>query len=1117
MKKISILLMFAFLVGLTVNAQTKKRTYINWFGLPFITNYSNKVYGGHAQNNGVVQDKRGFLYFANQEGVLEYDGARWNLIRKTYIQSLSVDTNNIVHVGIYDGSFGYLKPNEVGELEYVSLSDKLDSITFDSPIYNTHSYNDKTYYCSTSYIFEAVGDSITYVAKMPEGCFLSYGKGDSILIGRETKDLRMQVYHNHEFTDMISEVGGGIYGVEQYEDDKYLAVTYKEDGLIVFGADSSYLKRNEEKFYKCLISDSCTTPYNLTRAGDYFVLSAVQAEFYALTLFDKNFVPLFVLNKSMGFPSFNAVASLNAGDVLWTATTDGIAKTEWASAIRNFKREHTGLGIVQDMIEFGGSLYLATSEGMFVRYNDWEDMASFMKVVSSSVNTTIEYKIPNSNRKLLLAGTAYDLRIAHVGDVEEEVKISSASQDLEYVRILQLDKHPEQLMACLGGGKGVQILKYKPRGAWEEIARFEEMQGTSICEDANSNIWIGTWSGVVYRLTDGDTQHFTQYDDKDGLPSDGMITVEDINGKALFYTQYGVYEFNEHTSRFELSHELGSISSDTTHAISKIVPYKGGFAIANLNDEEGENWVSVVYKNANGEYEVSDDAACVLRKIPNEAFYSMYVDSDTNLWFSTNDVLYCYNPNFIGTDEPYYRKSFDSHIRKVVANDSITVFGGAFTSPDGKSIIKKQIRDNEHKVVIPYKNNSLTFAYSATFFDEENKTEYSTMLEGDDKTWSKWKTSTEYSRRGLSEGKYVFKVKARNIYGVESPVAEYAFIIRPPFYRSIVAYIFYIALLVALVYGIVKWNTRRLIEEKKKLEQKIAEATEEIRGQNVQLEQQKDEIEKQKDEIQSSINYARRIQRALLTPDEIIDKIFPDHFLLYKPRNVVSGDYYWFGQFGDYKVSIVADCTGHGVPGGFMSMLGMTNLNYIVGQELRPDEILNKLRNAIITSLRQKDDTPAPTGDEKADRRAAFAASVEKKDRSQDGMDVAMYVLNEKEMTLSFAGANNPLVLIRDGEVEVVKASKMPVGIYAKLDPFERVDMEIKKGDCLYTFSDGFQDQFGYESGKKFMSKHLREVLLEIHQKPMAEQKEILNKIYEDWRGPADHQTDDVVLMGVRI
>ena len=1116
MKKISLILTFAFLLGLTVNAQTKNKTHINQFGLPFITNYSNKVYGGHAQNNGVVQDKRGILYFANQEGVLEYDGARWNLIRKSYILSLSVDSNNIVHVGLYDGTFGYLKPNAIGDLEYVSLSDKLDSITFDSPIYNTHSYNDKTYYCSTSYIFEAVGDSITYVAKMPELSFLSYGKGDSILIGRESKELKMQVYHNREFTDLVSDVVGGIYGVAQYEGEKYLAVTYRNDGLIVFGTDSSYMKREEQPFYKRIIDDKITTPYNLARIGNYFALSSVAAEVYTLTMFDKNFVPLFVINKTVGFPSAYAVSSLATDNVLWTATTDGISKSELASAVHVYSPAVTGLGTVQDMIEFEGKLYIATNEGMFRRCFNKDDITSFDKIISPSVNSVIEYKVPKSKRKLLLAGTAYDLRIVGVEGASEE-KISNADQDLEYAKLLQLKKHPEQLMACLGGGKGVQILEYTPRDAWKEIARFDDISGTSICEDNDNNIWIGTWGGGVYRIIDGDTQHYTHYDGNDGLPSDGMTVVECINGKALFYSEYGVYEFNESTSRFDLSRELGSISSDTTHAISRIRPFRGGYAITNLNDTKGESWVSIVYKNANGDYEVSDDAARALRKIPNEAYYSLYVDSDNNMWVSTNELLYCYNPDFVGGGVPYYRKPFDSHIRKVVANDSTTIFGGAFISPDGKSIIKKQIRDSEHKVVIPYRNNSLTFSYSSSFYDEENKTEYSTMLEGDDKAWSKWKTSTEYSRRGLSEGRYVFKVKARNINGVESPVAEYAFIIRPPFYRSIVAYIFYMALLVALVYGIVKWNTRRLIEEKKKLEQKIAEATEEIRGQNVQLEQQKDEIEKQKDEIQSSINYARRIQRALLTPDEIIDKIFPDHFLLYKPRNVVSGDYYWFGQFGDYKVSIVADCTGHGVPGGFMSMLGMTNLNYIVGQELRPDEILNKLRNAIITSLRQKDDTVQPTGDEKADRRAAFAAATEKKDRSQDGMDVAMYVLNEKEMTLSFAGANNPLVLIRDGEVEVVKASKMPVGIYAKLDPFERVDMEIKKGDCLYTFSDGFQDQFGYESGKKFMSKHLREVLLEIHQKPMAEQKEILNKIYEDWRGPADHQTDDVVLMGVRI
>ncbi len=1117
MKKISLILTFAFLLGLTVNAQTKKKTHINQFGLPIITNYSNKVYGGNGQNNGLVQDKRGFLYFANQDGIVEYDGARWNIIRKTYAQSLSVDSNNIVHVGFLDGDFGYLKPNEVGELEYVSLSNQIDSITLESPIYNTYSYNDKTYYCSPSYIYEAVGDSVTHVAKLPEGCFFSFAKGDSILIGREDRKLRMQVYHDRKCSDLISDVRGGIYGVAQYEGDKYLAVTCVDSGLIVFGTDTSYVSRPVHPFYKNLIDDDVTLPYNLTRLGNDFALSSAFAEVYTLTVFDKNFEPSFVLNKPLGLSAADAVASLATGHVLWTATTNGISKSEVKSAVHVFGTE-VGLGQCKDMLEFGGKLYFATQEGLFVRKYDKNGIAIFNREMNGTVNCMAEYKIPNSKRTLLLAGTNFDLWIVGTDGIEQK-KVSNDAKSLDYQRILQPHIHTEQMICCLGGDKGVIVYEYRPGGKqWEEIARFEEILGAcSIYEDDKNNIWIGTLSGGVYRIVDGETQNYTHYDTNDGLPSLYQIGIGGIEGKALFFTEFGVYEFNESTSRFELSHELGTISSDTTHSIWQIRPFRGGYVMSNYNDTEGIYWLSVINKNKNGEYEESADAAAVFKKIPNDWYQMLFVDSDSNMWVSTFEKLYCYRPNFIEDSVPYYRQKFDSHIRRVIANDSIAIFGGAFTSPDGKSITKTQSRDSEHKVVIPYSNNSLTFAYSSTFYDDENKTEYSTMLEGDDKTWSKWKTSTEYTRRGLSEGRYVFKVKARNIYGVESSVAEYAFTIRPPFYRSIVAYIFYMALLVALVYGIVKWNTRRLIEEKKKLEQKIAEATEEIRGQNVQLEQQKDEIEKQKDEIQSSINYARRIQRALLTPDEIIDKIFPDHFLLYKPRNVVSGDYYWFGQFGDYKVSIVADCTGHGVPGGFMSMLGMTNLNYIVGQELRPDEILNKLRNAIITSLRQKDDTPPSTGDPKADRRAAFAAATEKKDRSQDGMDVAMYVLNEKEMTLSFAGANNPLVLIRDGEVEVVKASKMPVGIYAKLDPFERVDMEIKKGDCLYTFSDGFQDQFGYESGKKFMSKHLREVLLEIHQKPMAEQKEILNKIYEDWRGPADHQTDDVVLMGVRI
>jgi serine phosphatase RsbU (regulator of sigma subunit) len=299
----------------------------------------------------------------------------------------------------------------------------------------------------------------------------------------------------------------------------------------------------------------------------------------------------------------------------------------------------------------------------------------------------------------------------------------------------------------------------------------------------------------------------------------------------------------------------------------------------------------------------------------------------------------------------------------------------------------------------------------------------------------------------------------------------------------------------------------------------IREQNEEIQAQNDLLVEQKDEIlsqaktiKEQSEEIHDSINYARRIQRSLLTPSKTIARIFPDYFVLYKPRNVVSGDYYWVGQFGDNKVSIVADCTGHGVPGGFMSVLGMANLNYIVAQEISPDRILNHLREAIITNLRQRSDVHTALHDAEHP-----SAQVDTSDRSRDGMDIAAYVVNEKQMTLTFAGANNPLVLIRDNEVQVFKADKMPVGIHECLDPFQCTTIDIRHGDCIYTFSDGYQDQFANGTHNKFTAQRLRDLLLEIHQRPMNEQREVLNRTYEEWRGPAENQTDDVVIMGVRL
>ncbi len=269
-----------------------------------------------------------------------------------------------------------------------------------------------------------------------------------------------------------------------------------------------------------------------------------------------------------------------------------------------------------------------------------------------------------------------------------------------------------------------------------------------------------------------------------------------------------------------------------------------------------------------------------------------------------------------------------------------------------------------------------------------------------------------------------------------------------------------------------------------------------LEEQNIEIKQQRDQIFQQKQEITDSIQYASRIQTAILSPENMLDKL-EEHFILYKPRDIVSGDYYWMTLKDEMTVVAAADCTGHGVPGAFMSMLGISFMNEIVNKEAttQANEILNQLRSHVISSLGQ-------TGEE---------------GEAQDGMDLALCVIDTAGMKIQYSGAYNPLYLIRNEKLVEFKPDKMPIGIHKeKTDPFSNQDINIEKGDALYMFSDGYVDQFGGMKQKKFMTKNFKELLIRIHKKSMEEQKEILDNTILDWMGGVE-QIDDILVMGLRI
>lgn len=275
----------------------------------------------------------------------------------------------------------------------------------------------------------------------------------------------------------------------------------------------------------------------------------------------------------------------------------------------------------------------------------------------------------------------------------------------------------------------------------------------------------------------------------------------------------------------------------------------------------------------------------------------------------------------------------------------------------------------------------------------------------------------------------------------------------------------------------------------RELEDKVQERTFEIQA-------QKEHIEKQNKEIKYSFDYAKKIQNTVLPSNDVFETLFGEHFIFFKPRDIVSGDFYWVSQTGQKIVLTAADCTGHGVPGSLMSMLGITMLHEIVNEKgvTNSDEILKQLRLSIARTLKQE----GKIGEQK------------------DGIDMALIIYDPLTKQLEFSGANNPIYIVRNGEMLEYKGNNMPVAYYEQMSDFTRYTIDMKQGDRIYMFTDGFPDQFGGPQGKKFKYRPFKDLLLEVHDRPMEEQHRILSLIFEEWKGDLG-QIDDVLVIGLRL
>jgi len=563
------------------------------------------------------------------------------------------------------------------------------------------------------------------------------------------------------------------------------------------------------------------------------------------------------------------------------------------------------------------------------------------------------------------------------------------------------------------------------------------------------------------------------------------------NGLCKITEKNGTPEFKIYTTKDGLaSNSIHLVHFNSNGSEQLWVGYPGGLNTIDLKTDE-----IMKYTEADG-YRGLD------------CYYgAAATDMQGNVWFGTIEGLVKYNPH-ADIRRTTLPRTYITGISLTDGSD-ITRYADSISSQTG--LLKN--------LVLPHHQNNIRMDWIGIHFTIPSKIRYSYMMEGYENTWHEESTDTFREYR-LSPGHYTFKVIACNNDGVwNTEPAEFSFTVRRPLWATCFAYISYVILLGALIHLYMRWHERWLRERNRNLEKKVHERTLELQTQKQEILEankamleaiklleehkneliiQRDQIALQRHEIMDSIYYAEKIQKAIMPNHSRMNEIFDNHFVFFRPLNVVSGDYYWATRKGNKTVVVAADCTGHGVPGAFLSMLGITLLNEIVlKREINTaSEILDELRENIKFTLSQNG--PA--------------------DGHRDGMDMALCIIDHEAMELRYAGAFNPLYLVRQGELIECKADKMPVGIFivGGEKKFTNHRFPLQHGDTLYMFSDGYANQFGGENNTKFKSRQFRQLLVKISSLPMERQKELLIETHEQWKGDGE-QIDDILVIGIQI
>lgn len=1062
-----------------------------------------------AQINAILQDKYGFLWIGTQDGLNRYDGNKF-----VHFQHLPFDTTSL--------SNNYVR----------SITEDPDHNLWIATDYGLCVFKRKENRISCFFHQDDNPNSLT--ANQIYGVYADR-RGDIWIKTVHAIDRfdrsKNTFYHFPHFNDPQNFVTG-LQNYPILEDEKGFLWFGSKDGL--FRIDSL---RNSIVRFSSVPSDPGTISDNYIRSlfidhlGNLWIGTR-----NGLNRFDYSsgkFQRYYPSGRTLSSPenSVNAITEDYTGR-LWIGTDNGyliyipdkgvITKITQVEANNQIRTLRMVTGIFSD---YTGMIWIGSLEGLY-KVSPFPPRFGLIKSQQTSHQQLSSYDIgsvfEDENGHLWIGTWGGGLNILN-RSTGKNIVYSDNSPDPahrignNYIHAILRLPNGDILVGTQNGVfvyTGGRFVSFCSVYVQNSCKVFNNNRIYGITRDRSGNIWFATAYGL--NRYDPDRRsifNISQIPLKKG--SIGLNTVfcvaEDKPGNIWFGTDNGLFCYEKASGLYR--HYIASRNPSDSSISSNSV-------YALFCDSRGILWVGT--QSGLNRYVASRDRFITYSTkdgLPSNLIYAILEDRRHFIWLSTNFGIASFLPDSIGFsryDLADGLQNYEYNLGAAFCSRSGEIFFGGISGlnyfhPDSLIRTGKEPKTRIAEIELVYRNGTIRRIYEAPdvlVIDPEvkvfhidfavldfqnpvkNRYRYKLVTSGEKGDWIDLQNRNTATFASLSPGLYAFSLQGANAdqqWSQEGYTMQIK--VLAPFYRTTPALVLYIVLLGALIAGFIHWRTRNLRMSNKILLERHIDA--------LRIEKQRKELEIKNKNITDSLRYAQRIQSALMPSENSLKRIFPESFIFFRPRDIVSGDFYWIHEKNGIISIATVDCTGHGVPGAFMSIIGYELLRTVTGQQFVSDPawVLNELNSGL---------------------KSIFGGTEHIS--LKDGMDVAFVIIEKQKRKLRFAGAFSPLFIVRNDKILEIDGDRFSVALTPDSEDtreFQSHEIDLLPGDVVYMFSDGYVDQFGGPEGKKFKYRRFRFLLLNIYRLPMAEQKQMLEITFDNWKGEND-QVDDVLLIGFK-